>query len=95
MGKHTPPLPNAKQNNTNLDLDGKSFCLSGVRDKTFQKLLEDRGASVVTCVSKQLNTLVCKSLESTSDKITKAKQLSKSGHPIQIMTLETCKEIYT
>ena len=98
MGKHTPPLPNAKQNNTNtipvLDLDGKSFCFSGVRDKTFQKLLEDRGASVVSSVSKHLNTLVCKSLESTSDKMTKAKQLSKSGYPIQIMTLETCKEIY-
>jgi len=53
-----------------------------------------RGASFVTSVSKNVNVLICKSLDVASEKMTKATRLVESGHSIKILTLEECKRVY-
>lgn len=103
MGKSTPVLLSENNthntNSTNMcntrnDLIGMTFCFSGVRDKEFQKQLETRGASFVTTVSKTVNVLICNTLDATSAKMVKARQLLSTGTPIQIITLIHSKQIY-
>lgn len=97
MGKRTPELPTGDHQPSSAlhgSLSGSTFCFSGVRDKAFQKQLEVRGASFVTSVSKNVNVLICKSLDVASEKMTKATRLVESGHSIKILTLEECKRVY-
>lgn len=54
---------------------GQSFVFSGFRDKTLEQALQAKGHEVKTSVSKKVNFLVVKSLEETSTKITKAREL--------------------
>ncbi len=65
------------------DLEGKSFCYTGIRDKHSEEILISRGAKIVSGVSSKTTHLVVKEHGSGSSKETKALELG-----ITIMTLE-------
>lgn len=60
-------------------LVGKSICFTGFRDKNLEKQVISSGGQIASGVSKNLDILVCASLEASSSKIKKAKEYNSSG----------------
>ena len=57
------------------ELDGKSFCFTGVRCKDLEPIIESKGGKIASGVSKNLTYLVAKDPGSGSSKLVKAEQL--------------------
>lgn len=68
---------------TNNDLDGKSFCFTGVRRADLESNIESRSGKIVSGVTKNTTHLICKDTTSSSSKTIKAKELG-----ITIMNVE-------
>jgi NAD-dependent DNA ligase len=64
------------------ELDGKSFCFSGIRDKNIEKSIESKGGKILSGVSNKTTHLIVKEKNSGSSKETKALELG-----ITILTL--------
>lgn len=75
-----------KQKNSTSLLNKYVVCFTGIRDKEFVKYLENNGATVTDNFTKNVNVLIAKDPNSTSNKIVKAK---KQG--CLIMTLDQAK----
>ena len=54
---------------------GKSFCMTGVRDKDLAARIEQHGGTMKSSVGKTLTFLVCKSPDGKSGKLNKARKL--------------------
>ncbi len=67
---------------------GLKICFTGVRDKELEQEIEKQGGTIVSGVSKGLAYLIVKSLDSTSSKMKKAKDLG-----IEIMTVDEFKQL--
>jgi len=65
------------------DLEGTVWVFTGIRLKTAEELLIDRGAKITTSVSKNTTHLVCKDPNSGSSKLLKAIELG-----VEIMSVE-------
>ena len=72
---HVASIPN---NSDHLDprLIGKTVVFTGVRNKELEKLIEKYNGKVVSTVSKSVDVLITKDLNSTSNSIKKAKELN-------------------
>ena len=57
-------------------LVGKKVAFTGVRDKDLEKLIEQHNGKVVSTVSKTVDVLITKDLNSTSTSMKKAKELN-------------------
>lgn len=64
-----------KVEKTSSDLDGKTFCFTGVRRKDLEPIIESKGGKISSGVSKNLTYLVAKDPTSGSSKLTKAQNL--------------------
>lgn len=60
---------------TGSSLDGKVFCITGVRDAALQAKIESEGGSFASGVSSKVHYLICKDTSSTSGKAKKAADL--------------------
>ena len=60
---------------TSSELEGKSFCFTGLRRKDIEYIIESKGGKVTSGVSKNIDYLIAKDLGSGSSKLTKAKDL--------------------
>ena len=60
---------------TSSELEGKSFCFTGLRRKDIESIIESKGGRVASGVSKNIDYLIAKDPESGSSKLTKAKDL--------------------
>lgn len=60
---------------TSSDLEGKSFCFTGVRCKHLEPIIESKGGKIASGVSKNLTYLIAKDPNSGSSKLTKAQEL--------------------
>lgn len=60
---------------TSSELEGKSFCFTGLRRKDIESIIESKGGKVVSGVSKNLDYLIAKDPGSGSSKLTKAQDL--------------------
>lgn len=56
-------------------LSDKVCVFTGVRDKEFQELLESKGATISSSVTKKTTTLIVKDVNSTSSKVKKARDM--------------------
>ena len=65
-----------KKQNTKLPLYGKKFVMSGSRDKKLISLLENLGAESGSGVSKNIDFLIVKNKNDSTDKINAAKKLN-------------------
>lgn len=70
-------------------LKGKTFCMTGFRDKDLKASIEEKGGEVVDSLSKTTSVLIVKDLSSTSSKMEKAK---KNG--TEILDIESFKNKY-
>jgi DNA ligase (NAD+) len=72
---HVASIPN---NSDHLDprLIGKTVVFTGVRNKELEKLIEKYNGKVVSTVSKSVDVLITKDLNSTSNSMKKAKELN-------------------
>lgn len=57
------------------ELEGKSFCFTGVRCKELESIIESKGGKIASGVSKNLTYLVAKDPGSGSSKLVKAQEL--------------------
>jgi len=57
------------------ELEGKSFCFTGVRCKDLEPIIESKGGKIASGVSKSLTYLVAKDPTSGSSKLVKAEEL--------------------
>jgi DNA ligase (NAD+) len=57
------------------ELEGKSFCFTGVRCKDLEPIIESKGGKIASGVSKNLTYLVAKDPTSGSSKLVKAEEL--------------------
>jgi NAD-dependent DNA ligase len=57
------------------ELEGKSFCFTGVRCKDLEPIIESKGGKIASGVSKSLTYLVAKDITSGSSKLVKAEEL--------------------
>lgn len=71
------------------ELNGVSVVLTGFRDSEFQEKLENMGAKVGSGVSKKTTHLICATMDSSSSKYKKAKELG-----VKICTLQEFKDEY-
>lgn len=60
---------------TSSELEGKSFCFTGLRRKDIESIIESKGGKVASGVSKNLDYLIAKDPGSGSSKLTKAQDL--------------------
>jgi len=60
---------------TGSTLDGKVFCITGVRDAELKTKIESEGGKFASGVSAKVNYLICKDTSSTSGKAKKARDL--------------------
>src|SRR5699024_2114563 len=74
-------------NSNRSDVSPKTICFSGIRDKDMSEKLELAGHKVTSSVSKKTDMVVVKDTNSTSSKVTKAKELG-----IDIYQIEEFKE---
>jgi DNA ligase (NAD+) len=72
----------------NNDLEGLSFCFTGIRRKDLELIMEARGAKILSGVSKNLTHLVMKAKGSGSSKEQKAIELG-----VKIITVEELEEM--
>lgn len=72
----------------NANRKSLNFVFSGFRDKDLQAMLEEMGHEVKSGVTKKVDYLVVKNLDSTSTKITKAKELN-----IPIITVDQIQSV--
>lgn len=70
-------------------LKGKTFCMTGFRDKDLKSSIEEKGGEVVDSLSKTTSVLIVKDMSSTSSKMEKAK---KNG--TEILDIESFKNKY-
>lgn len=70
-------------------LKGKTFCMTGFRDKDLKAAVEEKGGTVVDSLSKTTSVLIVKDMSSTSSKMEKAK---KNG--TEILDIESFKNKY-
>jgi NAD-dependent DNA ligase len=70
-----------------LRVKDKTFVFSGVRDKDLEKFITENGGHITTSVSSKSSLMLVKSADSTSSKVSKAKELG-----IPIMTLDDFKK---
>ncbi len=75
-----------KTETTSNDLESKSFCFSGVRDKNMEQIIESKGGKILSGVSSKTTHLVVKEKNSGSSKEVKALELG-----IEILTLDELK----
>lgn len=71
----------------NLQLEGKIFVFTGIRDKKLEQLIQERGGKIGSSISKTTSLLIVKSLENSSNKIKKAKELNI---PIKVYEPNMC-----
>jgi DNA ligase (NAD+) len=57
------------------ELEGKTFCFTGVRCKELEPIIESKGGKIASGVSKNLTYLVAKDPGSGSSKLVKAQEL--------------------
>jgi len=77
------------ESKNNTKYSNKNFVFTGVRDKQLIETIEESGGKIVNTVTKKVNVVITKDVESTSSKIKKAMALN-----ITIMTLEEFKNNY-
>ena len=70
------------------DLEGMSFCFSGVRRKDLELIIENKSGKISSGVSKNTTHLVLKDLSSGSSKTVKAKELG-----IKILSVEELEKL--
>lgn len=70
-------------------LSGKTFCMTGFRDKELKAAIEERGGEVVDSLAKSTSVLIVKDKASTSSKMEKAR---KNG--TEILDIESFKNKY-
>lgn len=70
------------------DLEGMSFCFSGVRRKDLELVIENKSGKISSGVSKNTTHLILKDLESTSSKTVKAKELG-----IEILSVDELEKL--
>ena len=75
-----------KQKNSALPFSKYIICFTGIRDKEFAKVLEDKGATITESFNKKVNVLITKDNTSNSSKITKAKEQG-----CQILSIQQAK----
>ena len=64
-----------KEKETKKDLLGEKIVFTGFRDKNLEKELEERGAEILTGVSKKTTILITNDLDDDSSKMVKAREL--------------------
>lgn len=69
------PITIIEVEKTSSELEGKSFCFTGLRRKDIESIIESRGGKVASGVSKNIDYLIAKDPGSGSSKLTKAKDL--------------------
>ena len=67
--------PKIKTLNTEGIMSGHKVCFSGFRDKRLEEIVISEGGTIVSGVSKNTTDLIVESLESSSSKLQKAKDL--------------------
>lgn len=80
----------SKKQNTKLPLYGKKFVMSGSRDKQLISLLENLGAETGSGISKNIDFLIVKNKNESTDKINMAKKLN-----IKIYEIDEAKAEFT
>lgn len=60
---------------TSSELEGKSFCFTGLRRKDIESIIESKGGKIGGSVNRRTNYLTCKDPGSGSSKLTKAQDL--------------------
>lgn len=78
-----------KETSNDGPLKGKTFCMTGFRDKDLKSSIEEKGGEVVDSLSKTTSVLIVKDISSTSSKMEKAK---KNG--TEILDIESFKNKY-
>ena len=78
-----------KINKIDNKIHDKHFVITGKRDKTLIKMIEEKGGIIQTILNKKTDILITDDLESNSSKIQKAKQLN-----IMILDINEFKKIY-
>jgi len=75
-------IPIDNDNSTN-QLEGKTFVFTGIRDKQLEDLIKSKGGKIGSTISKNTYKLIVKSMEDTSVKLKKARELNIpiSVHP--------------
>lgn len=68
-------IPIENENSTN-QLEGKTFVFTGIRDKQLEDLIKSKGGKIGSTISKNTYKLIVKSLEDTSVKLKKARELN-------------------
>ena len=72
---HVIPIPN-NSNHLDTRLIGKTIAFTGIRNKELEKLIQQYNGKVVSTVSKSVDVLITKDLNSTSNSMKKAKELN-------------------
>jgi NAD-dependent DNA ligase len=71
----TSSSPSLLDSNSSLSLEGKTFVLTGFRDKELEEKLKSRGAKIGSSVSKNTHMVVVKDMEDSTQKMIDAKRL--------------------
>jgi NAD-dependent DNA ligase len=67
-----------KASSESLAFEGHKIVMTGFRDADISSFIEDQGGEVTNSVSKNTSMVICKDVNDSSGKITKAKSLGVS-----------------
>ena len=73
--KELPISIETKKTKTSNELEGNSFCFTGIRRKDLENIIENKGGKIAYSVSRNLNYLIAKDISSGSSKLLKAQEL--------------------
>lgn len=78
-----------KASSESLALEGHKIVLTGFRDANITSFIEDQGGEVTNSVSKNTSMVICKDVNDSSGKITKAKSLG-----VSVVSVDQFREQY-